>query len=120
MKWDRIDGIVQAFDLVGLGDGQVGGGAPWATTRGSAKVNLETGRIKFKVKGLVLTVGSVPDSPFSGLPIGTTAGVTDIRGILVCDVNGVELHARLIHFREHLHRIVDPPFLAYCLSFEPD
>lgn len=93
VKWDRIDGNVQTFDLVGLGTGQVTGAAPWATTRGKAKVNLETGQIKFKVKGLILTVGSVPGNPgdppfFSGLPIGTTAGVPSVIGTLVCDVNG--------------------------------
>jgi len=30
------------------------------------------------------------------------------------------LRLQVIPFRKYFHRIVDPLFLAYCLSFEPD
>lgn len=30
----------------------------------------------------------------------------------VVRLRDVELHARLIHFREHLHQKIDPPFLT--------
>src|SRR5437867_4476473 len=86
VRWERIIGIQQAFDLVGVGTGQVTGGAPWETTEGEARVNLTTGRVRFHVEGLVLAVGSA--GTFTGLPIGTPAGVTQIKGTLVCDVDG--------------------------------
>ncbi len=88
VRWERIIGIQQAFDLVGVGKGQVTGGAPWETTEGQARVNLKTGRIRFKVEGLVLAVGSAGNGAFTGLDIGTPAGVSQVKGTLVCDVNG--------------------------------
>lgn len=88
IRWERILGIQQPFDLVGVGTGQVTGGAPWETTDGHAKVNLETGKVRFEVEGLILAVGSAGGTTFLGLPIGTTAGVTKVKGTLVCDVNG--------------------------------
>jgi hypothetical protein len=88
VRWERIIGLQQAFDLVGVGTGQVVGGAPWETTEGEARVNLATGRVRFTVRGLILAVGSAGNGAFVGLPIGTTAGVTDIKGTLVCDVDG--------------------------------
>jgi hypothetical protein len=37
----------------------------------------------------VLAVGSVPSVPLSGLGIGTPAGVTEVKGTLVCNVDGL-------------------------------
>jgi len=88
VRWEQIIGIQQAFDLVGVGTGQVVGGAPWETTEGQARVTLGTGRVRFTVEGLVLAVGSAGDGFFTGLPIGTPAGVSQIKGTLVCDVDG--------------------------------
>ena len=88
VRWERIIGTQQAFDLVGVGTGQVTGGAPWETTAGDAKVNLRTRRVRFQVEGLVLSVGSAGDGAFTGLDIGTAAGVTSVKGTLVCDVDG--------------------------------
>jgi hypothetical protein len=88
VRWERIIGLQQAFDLVGVGNGQVVGGAPWETTRGQAQLTLATGRLRFTVRGLILAVGSAADGAIIGLPIGTTAGVTQIKGTLVCDVDG--------------------------------
>ncbi|HEV8715402.1 MAG TPA: hypothetical protein VGX03_21555 [Candidatus Binatia bacterium] len=88
VRWARIIGIQQAFDLVGVGTGQVTGGAPWETTVGAARVNLTTGRLRFAVQGLVLAVGSAGGGAFTGLDIGTPAGVSQVKGTLVCDVDG--------------------------------
>jgi hypothetical protein len=88
VRWERIIGNQQTFDLVGVGTGQVTGAAPWETTRGHAQVNLNTGRLRFEVQGLVLSVGSAVDGTFTGLDIGTPAGVTEVKGTLVCDVDG--------------------------------
>ncbi len=88
VSWERIIGIQQAFDLVGMGTGQVTGGAPWETTAGAAQVNLKTRKVRFAVQGLVLAVGSAGNGAFTGLDIGTPAGVTQVKGTLVCDVNG--------------------------------
>jgi hypothetical protein len=88
VRWERIIGIQQPSDLVGVGTGQITGGAPWETTDGEARVNLQTGRVRFRVEGLVLAVGSAGNGALTGLPIGTPAGVTQIKGTLVCDVNG--------------------------------
>ena len=88
VRWERIIGNQQTFDLVGVGAGQVMGAAPWETTQGRAQVNLDTGRMRFAVQGLVLSVGSAGDGAFLGLDIGTAAGVTEVQGTLVCDVDG--------------------------------
>jgi hypothetical protein len=60
------------------------------TTSGDADVNLITGKVNFRVKGLVLAVGSAPSAtpPLSGLGIGTNAGVIMVKGTLVCNVSG--------------------------------
>jgi len=80
IRWADVIGIVQAGNLVGSGTGQVtGGGQPWSTTKGSATVNLNTGDIHFRVDGLVLAGGN---------GIGTRAGITEVKGTLVCDTDG--------------------------------
>ena len=80
VRWREIIGIIQAGNTVGSGAGKVtGGGAPWHTTRGRAAVNLETGDLRFVVRGLVLAGGNA---------IGTPGAVTQVRGTLVCDTTG--------------------------------
>jgi len=88
VSWQRIFGIPQAFNVVGKGTGAVTGGAPWVTTSGNASVNLSNGNANFQVRGLVLAVGSEASVPISGLDIGTPAGVTEVKGTLVCNVSG--------------------------------
>jgi hypothetical protein len=88
IKWERIVGIQQTGDLVGVGTGQVTGAAPWVTTDGTASVDLTNEKVQFKVRGLVLSVGSVPEDKLFGLGIGTAAGVTEVKGTLVCNVDG--------------------------------
>lgn len=103
LQWQTILGIKQSGDVVGVGTpgagtGAISGGAPWETLGGFAKVNLNNGHVKFDVDGLILAVGSVfelggsdfstPPTGFSGLPIGTPAGITDVKGTLVCNVMG--------------------------------
>jgi hypothetical protein len=80
VQWSDVRGIVQPGAMVGTGSGQVtGGGAPWSTTGGHVKVNLDDGSINFEVRGLVLAAGN---------SIGTRGGVTTVKGTLVCDTNG--------------------------------
>jgi hypothetical protein len=88
LEWQTIFGIPQAFNVVGSGSGQVGGGAPWYVSSGHAKVNLTKGKVNFKVNGLVLAVGSEAAIPLFGLDIGTPAGVTEVKGTVVCNVSG--------------------------------
>jgi hypothetical protein len=103
LQWQTILGIKESGDVVGVGtsgvnSGAISGGAPWETLGGFAKVNLNNGRVKFDVDGLILAVGSVfelggndfstPPSGSSGLPIGTPAAITSVKGTLVCNVSG--------------------------------
>jgi hypothetical protein len=97
-KWRDIIGIIEAGNIVGVGDqGFTGppfstdgilGGAPWSTLGGGAKVNFSSGQLQFQVKGLVLAVGSEKLFGIPTLPIGTPDGVTDVVGTLVCNVDG--------------------------------
>jgi hypothetical protein len=86
VAWQRIVGLQVAGDLVGSGTGTVTGAVPWTTTNGNAEADLDSGNVRFQVEGLVLAVGSA--GALTGLPIGTTAGVTEVKGTLVCGVNG--------------------------------
>jgi hypothetical protein len=86
VAWQRIVGLQVAGDLVGSGTGTVTGAVPWTTTNGNAEADLNSGNVRFQVEGLVLAVGSA--GALTGLPIGTTAGVTEVKGTLVCGVNG--------------------------------
>jgi len=96
LQWKTIIGIKESGDVVGKGTGAITGGAPWETLGGSANVDLKNGNVNFDVDGLILAVGAVFESggtdfspPLaSGLPIGTPAGVTKVRGTLVCNVTG--------------------------------
>ena len=87
LRWRTVDGILRSFDTVGVGTGQVTGGIPWVTSGGSVDVNLGTGGVSFNVKGLVLAVGSDPVLGPS-VPLGTPGPVTEVKGTLVCDVDG--------------------------------
>jgi hypothetical protein len=86
VAWQRIVGLQVAGDLVGAGTGTVTGAVPWTTTSGNAEVDVNSGNVRFQVEGLVLAVGSA--GALTGLPIGTTAGVTEVKGTLVCGANG--------------------------------
>lgn len=103
LQWQTILGIKESGDVVGVGtpaagSGAITGGAPWETLGGFAKVNLNNSHVRFDVDGLILAVGSVfelggtdfstPPTGFSGLPIGTPAGITAVKGTLVCNVTG--------------------------------
>src|SRR4249920_3781428 len=80
IQWSDVVGIVQPQAVVGTGSGVVtGAGGPWSTTGGHVGVNLDRGRINFKVQGLVLAAGT---------SIGTRGGITMVKGTLVCDTNG--------------------------------
>jgi hypothetical protein len=89
LKWANMVGAAVFGDQVGVGSGAVDGAAPWNTTKGSASVNLTSGKVKFSVTGLVLAVGSAPAASQFGLGIGTSGGVTKVEGTLVCNVSGL-------------------------------
>jgi len=73
VRWKTIIGIIQAANVVaGIG----GGGQPWSTLGGDARVDLSSGRIDFEVRGLVLAGGNT---------IGTRATIAQVKGTLVCD-----------------------------------
>ncbi len=80
VKWERIVGVTQPPSIVGDVNSV---GFPWTATRGQARVNLRTGQVMFDVNGLVLA-----GSPGVAV-IGTRgAGITTVRGTLVCDPLG--------------------------------
>ena len=83
VSWQQIIGIIPAGNVVGSGTGKITGGfLPWSTTSGSAQVNLKTGEIEFKVRGLVFA-GAAP-----GVLLGAATPVTAVKGTLVCDADG--------------------------------
>jgi hypothetical protein len=98
LHWKTVMGIKESGDVVGVGTGAITGGAPWETLGGRVEVNLDNGKVKFDVKGLILAIGTLfeeggtdfetPPTSFSGLPIGTPAGITSVMGTLVCNVTG--------------------------------
>ena len=73
VRWKTVIGIIQAGNVVG---NITGGGQPWSTTAGEAKVNLRTGHIEFNVRGLVLAGGNT---------IGTPGAITEVKGTLICN-----------------------------------
>jgi hypothetical protein len=83
VSWERIVGIVVPQGLVGVcesgPDCATGTPAPWTVTRGSAAVNLDNGRVRFTVQGLVLAA----DPSFTN--IGTPGLVSMVKGTLVCN-----------------------------------
>jgi hypothetical protein len=91
VRWRDIIGIVEAGNVVGKGTvggftSGIPGGAPWSTLSGGAKVNLSNGQVQFEVKGLVLAAGSASALGITALPIGTTGGIPEVIGTLVCNV----------------------------------
>jgi hypothetical protein len=81
--WQTIIGVIQAGNVVGGNStasppiqGVTGGGQPWSTLGGQAFVDLADNTVQFQVRGLVLAGGNT---------IGTTGGVTQIAGTLVCN-----------------------------------
>ena len=52
---------------------------PWTATGGRAEVNLDTGYLKFNVRGLVLA------DDFNFVNIGTPGPVTKVKGTLICN-----------------------------------
>jgi hypothetical protein len=96
LRWKTIIGIKESGDVVGKGTGAISGGAPWETLGGSVDVNLKNGKVNFDVQGLILAIGALFESggtdfsppQASGLPIGTPAGLTAVKGTLVCNVTG--------------------------------
>jgi hypothetical protein len=79
VRWQTIIGIVQAGNVVGnIG----GGGQPWSTLRGRARVDLAGGRIDFDVQGLVLAGGNT---------IGTPGAIDQVKGTLICDAGGTNV-----------------------------
>ncbi len=80
VRWRDVAGIVQAGNVVGSGTGQLGGAQqPFSTLGGGAILDLETGRIEFRVRGLTFAGGNF---------VGTIGPFTQVRGVLVCDTNG--------------------------------
>ncbi len=77
LKWQTIIGIIQAGNVVA---GIPGGGQPWSTLGGNASVNLASGRVHFRVDGLVLAGGN---------NIGTPGAVVEVKGTLVCNTTAV-------------------------------
>ena len=72
VRWKTIIGIIQAGNVVaGIG----GGGQPWSTLGGQARVDLASGEAEFEVRGLVLAGGN---------SIGTPDGIVSVKGTLVC------------------------------------
>jgi hypothetical protein len=89
VEWERIVGIIVPSTLVGRSSPAndcdigvncvLGTPASWVTTDGYAAVNLGSGDVSFRVRGLVLG----GDPFFSN--IGTTSVVRRVKGTLVCN-----------------------------------
>ena len=79
VRWRTIVGIVQAGNVVG---NITGGGQPWTTLGGRARVDLGASRVNFDVQGLVLAGGNT---------IGTPGAVVQVKGTLVCDPGGANV-----------------------------
>jgi hypothetical protein len=82
VRWRAFVGNIRtgATGAVGSGTGAVdAAGAPWVATGGNARVNLATGELQFRIRGLVLA-----DTIF----VGTPGPVPEVVGTLVCDTDG--------------------------------
>jgi hypothetical protein len=77
VSWKRIIGIIQASNVV---FDIAGGGQPWSTLGGEARVNLRTGKVEFEVRGLVLAGGST---------IGTPGAIAQVKGTIACGTTAV-------------------------------
>ncbi len=83
VDWKRIEGVIvpgtgaSTLNVVG---GVNSPGFSWSTSNGSAKLNLQNGRLSFDVQGLVLESGT------GSLVIGTPSHfVTHVKGTIVCN-----------------------------------
>src|SRR5438477_11300085 len=87
VSWKRVIGIIQAGNVVG---NITGGGQPWSTLGGEARVNLGSGHVEFEVRGLVLaggnTIGTVPST------------INQVKGTIVCNPGPTQV-------------VVDTPFV---------
>ena len=79
IRWRTIVGIVQAGNTVG---NITGGGQPWTTLGGRARVDLARSRLDFDVQGLVLAGGNT---------IGTPGAINQVMGTLLCDAGGTNV-----------------------------
>ena len=80
LKWQSVIGIIQGGNTVGSGTGAVtSNGQPWSALGGQVRVDPDTGRIDFRVNGLVFAGGN---------SIGTPGTVAQVKGTIVCDTNG--------------------------------
>jgi hypothetical protein len=73
VRWRTIVGILEKGNLVGTIQG---GGQPWTTLGGRARVDLTKSQLDFDVQGLVLAGGNA---------IGTPDGINQVKGTLVCN-----------------------------------
>lgn len=85
VSWETIVGVITAPGTSNMVAG-INSGGPWATTGGSAIVNLANGDISFKVEGLNLVGGNNS---------GTPGPVTAVKGTLVCNPGAGEGQAVL-------------------------
>jgi hypothetical protein len=80
LKWQSVNGIALANNVVGSGSGaSTGGGTPWSTFGGHVRVDPDRGSIDFDVEGLVIAAGN---------SIGTPGPVLQVKGTVVCDTDG--------------------------------
>jgi len=79
VRWRTIIGIIQAGNVVG---NITGGGQPWSTLGGRARVDLAAGQVSFEVEGLVLAGGNT---------IGTPGAVNLVKGTVLCDPGGANV-----------------------------
>ena len=73
VRWRTIIGITDAGNVVG---GIGGGGQPWSTLGGRARVDLAKSQVSFEVDGLVLAGGNT---------FGTPDAIIQVMGTIVCD-----------------------------------
>ena len=80
LRWQSVIGIAQGNNVVGSGTGAATGvPGPWSALGGHVNVDLDSGKINFVVRGLVLAGGN---------SIGTPGAVVQVKGTLVCDTDG--------------------------------
>ena len=79
LRWQSVIGIAQAGNVVGTGTGAVTGAGVWSAQGGHVTIDIDSGKIDFDVRGLVLA---------GGIAIGTPGSVLQVRGSLVCDTDG--------------------------------
>jgi hypothetical protein len=75
VRWRTMVGIIQAGNVVG---NITGGGQPWTTTGGRARVDLAKGQVDFDVQGLVLAGGAT---------VGNPGAINQVKGTLVCNAD---------------------------------